>query len=131
MVDTTRADDNTPGEAVPESEFPDVAAAAQPIPASAPRRPQRGLVLAGAIVGAVLVLGSTFGGGILVGTLTGGHGGLPGIWHEHRQGFGPQGRMPGFGEWGKDGGRQNGPGQNGPSQNRPGQNGPGQGSTTG
>ena len=42
------------------------------------------------------------------------------------RGFGPQGRMPGFGEWGKDGGRQNGPGQN-----RPGQNGPGQGSTTG
>ncbi|WP_394770923.1 hypothetical protein [Lacisediminihabitans sp.] len=42
-------------------------AASSPAPAS---RPRRGLVIAGAIVGAVVILGATFGGGVLVGSVT-------------------------------------------------------------
>jgi hypothetical protein len=108
MPDDTKPDE-TPASAAPEGTTP---VAAEPLaappppttPAPAPTSPvaaaatgpaprsRRGLVLAGAIVGAVVVLAATFGGGVLVGSAFAGHGGRPAFQQGHQaNGYGPRG----------------------------------------
>jgi hypothetical protein len=70
------------------------AADPKPEPPAAPRS-RRGLVIAGAIVGAVVVLGATFGGGVLVGSATADHGHRPMMQHgQPAAGSGPRGDSP-------------------------------------
>lgn len=78
----------------------------------APRR-RRGLLIAVAIVGAVVVLGATFGGGVLVGSFT--HFDGQSMRQAHRApGEGPQGERPGHGFAGPRGGQQDSDGSSYP-----------------
>ena len=99
-------------EGAPHDTAPVESAASVPVSAQ-PTRPvwsKPGLILAGSIVAAVIVLGGTFGGGVLVGTsVSSNHA----ITHA-RQGPGDGGAWGGPGRQGgpghQEGGRQGGPG---------------------
>jgi hypothetical protein len=118
-------------------------AASAPVPAApvptAPRS-RRGLILAGGIIAAVIVLGGTFGGGVLVGTSVSAHHGFSiaqrgpggmgmqgGRETPDGAGFrGPSGRQPGSQQGGQPGSQQGGNGTE-----KPGGSGPGDGAGTG
>jgi hypothetical protein len=100
-------------EEAPHDSLPTESAATVPVSAAPARSgwSKRGLILAGGIAAAVIVLGGTFGGGVLVGNSVSSNHGIT----EARQGpgdGGPLGGPPDQGshQGGHPGGRQGGPG---------------------
>jgi hypothetical protein len=100
----------------PHDTVPTESAAAVPVSVAPTRSAwsKRGLILAGSIVAAVIVLGGTFGGGVLVGTSVSSNHGITGA----RQGpgdSGPRGGLahqdgPQGGPGHREGGHEGGPG---------------------
>jgi hypothetical protein len=90
----------------PHDTVPTESAAAVPVSVAPTRSAwsKRGLILAGSIVAAVIVLGGTFGGGVLVGTSVSSNHGITGA----RQGPGDSGPQGGPGH--REGGHEGGPG---------------------
>ncbi|HEY8913068.1 hypothetical protein [Lacisediminihabitans sp.] len=101
---------------VETNSVPPSAAQSAPVAGNPPAqasRPRRGLVIAGAIVGAVVVLGATFGGGALVGSAT--HFDGPSMRQADRtHGNGPRGDRPDHGFMGPRGGQQGSNGRSNP-----------------
>jgi hypothetical protein len=118
-LDNTELDSTAaPIEAADAPAAPAPAASSAPTPVTS-HRSRRGLVLAGSIVAAVIVLGGTFGGGVLVGTsVTGNHG-----ISDAQRGPGGAGFPDGTGAQGgpaaKDGPGRQGPQRDGGTGTRP------------